>query len=221
MNLLDTWGDTGSDGINDDGSGPEVVANDTAGYRPPEWAGQPDDVNQLVYVRSNIGGYFFDAIMRTEHTSNLKITSHPVQTGANIVDHAYLEPATVVMEVAMSDAMSSLVTGQYASTPSKSVAAYEALLKLQEARLPLQVVTRLHTYQNMLIEELSAPDDVKTCYGLRCSVTLKEIFVVEVSKTTVSARPQTSGNSNRGQQSAAAPPPTILRQGEKTLKGES
>ena len=179
-------------------------------YRPPQWDGLPGDINQLVYVKTNIGGYFFDAVIRSEHSSTLRMTSHPVQTGANIVDHSYLEPATLVMEIVMSDAMDSLVPGQFTERYTKSVSAYQVLLDLQAARLPLQVLTRLKLYQNMLIEEINAPDDVKTLYGLRCSVTMREIFVVEVAKTTVSARPQTTGQSNRGTQQPVEPDQTTL-----------
>jgi hypothetical protein len=195
---------------------PAPVAETSKGpYRPQAWNGLPvDDVNQLMYIKTNIGGFFFDAIIRTEHTSTLKMTEHPVQTGANIVDHAYMEPAMLVMEIGMSDAMDSMVQGQFTSRYTKSVSAYQVLLDLQKARLPLQVLTRLNLYQNMLIEEITAPDDFKTQFGLRCTVTMKEIFVVEVSTTTVSARPQSTGSTNKG---AVQPEPmeTVARSGLK------
>lgn len=172
-------------------------------FRPPQWSGLPvDDEKQLIYIKTNIGGWFFDAVMREEHTTKIKMTEHPVQTGANIVDHAYMEPATLTMEIAMSDCMATMVKGQFTKGPTKSVSAYQLLLSLQQARLPYQVHTRLNLYKNMLIEEITAPDDYKTQFGMRCTVTLKEIFVVEVSTTTVSARPIALGKSNRGVQQA-------------------
>ena len=39
--------------------------------------------SELIYVKTNIAGYFFDAFLDMEHTSEMKITSHPVQQGAN------------------------------------------------------------------------------------------------------------------------------------------
>lgn len=199
---------------------PEGVAPMAQGpYRPPEWNGLPTDLSQLVLVKSNIGGYFFDAILRTEHTSTLKITSHPVQTGANITDHSYVEPAVLTMEIGMSDAMDSLVKDQFTGRYTKSVSAYQALLDLQQSRIPVSVLTRLRQYENMLIEEINVPDDFKTLYGLRCTVTLREIFVVEVSKTTVSARPQSSGTTNRGEVQAVEDPGTGLYNIEKAVGG--
>jgi hypothetical protein len=197
---------------------PVVAETSKTPYRPPNWKGLPvDDVNQLMYIKTNIGGFFFDAIIRTEHTSMLKITEHPVQTGANIVDHAYMEPAMVVMEIGMSDAMDTMVSGQFTSRYTKSVSAYQTLLDLQQARLPLQVHTRLNLYKNMLIEEITAPDDFKTQFGLRCTVTMKEIFVVEVSTTTVSARPQSTGSTSKGS-IQPEPLPTVAKSIEDRFK---
>lgn len=198
---------------------PAPVAETSKGpYRPQAWNGLPvDDVNQLMSIKTNIGGFFFDAIIRTEHTSSLKMTEHPVQTGANIVDHAYMEPAMIVMEIGMSDAMDSMVQGQFTSRYTKSVSAYQTLLDLQKARLPLQVHTRLNLYKNMLIEEITVPDDFKTQFGLRCTVTMKEIFVVEVSTATVSAREHSTGSTNKGAVQPE-PVPTVAKSIEDRFK---
>ena len=161
-------------------------------------------------MKSNIGGYFFDAVIREEHTSTLHITEHPVQSGANVTDHAYIEPARLVMEIGMSDAMAAVYPGQFEDADTKSVSAYRTLLELQKSRLPLAVMTRLYLYQNMLIETITAPDDHKTQYGLRCTVALREIIVVDVAETTVSARPQTTGSTQQGAVQPTEPPPTIL-----------
>lgn len=178
-------------------------------WRPPQWSNLPTEKEQLVLVKTNISGYFFDAVIREEHTSTLNITEHPVQSGANITDHAYIEPARLVMEIGMSDVMDALYPGQFEDAYTKSVSAYRTLLELQKSRMPLTVLTRLYLYQNMLIESLSAPDDYKTLYGLRCTVTLREIMVVDVPQTTVSARPQTTGSTQQGSVQPTEPPPTI------------
>lgn len=155
--------------------------------------------SEMVYVKTNIGGYFFDAVLSSDHQSELSITQHPVQTGAAVTDHAVVQPAVLTMTVGMSDAMATMVEGQFTEAYTKSVSAYRVLKQLQQLRIPLQVVTRLDTYQNMLIQSIDAPDDYKTLYGLRCTVTLQEIFVVNVEETTVSARNWSTGSTNRGQ----------------------
>jgi len=194
---------------------PLSVPQSKGPWRPPQWAGLTSDINQLVYIKTNIGGFFFDAVLREDHTESVKVTDHPVQTGANISDHAYNMPAKLTMEIGMSDAMDSIVTGQFTGWYTKSVSAYQMIKQLKEARLPLRVLTRLNLYENMIIEEINTPDDFKTLNGLRCTVTMKEIFVVEVSKTTVSTRVQTTGQTNRNNQQSVEPPPTVLGAMEK------
>lgn len=159
----------------------------TDGYRPFQWALQP----QLTYLRQqgSTTAYYFDAIIRAEHTSALRITEHPVQNGANITDHAFSLPARLALDIGMSDAMGSFVQGQWSGDSPKSVTAYQVLRKLQDDRLPLAVVTRLAAYENMLIEQIAAPDDARTLYGLRATVTLRQIIMAQVSIKKVSVRP--------------------------------
>ena len=146
-------------------------------------------ISSLVYLKTNIGGWFFDAILRSTHTSRLKITDHPVQTGAALTDHSYLEPKELTMEIGMSDTATSLIPGQFTGGWSRSVQAFRVLKELQAIRVPMQVHSRLGLYQNMLIEEISAPDDFTTLNGLRCTVTLREIIVAQVRTVKISSKP--------------------------------
>lgn len=146
-------------------------------------------ISSLVYLKTNIGGWFFDAYLRSTHTSRLKITEHPVQVGAALTDHSYLEPKELTMEIGMSDAATSLIPGQFTGGWSRSVQAFKVLQELQAIRVPIQVHSRLGLYQNMLIEEITAPDDFTTLNGLRCTVTLREIIVAQVRTVKISSKP--------------------------------
>ncbi len=167
------------------------------GYRPPQWIQLQPEL--LVYIKTNIGGLFFDAVLNTSTESSLTVTSHPVQNGANISDHAYMEPVRLSMEIAMSDAMASMVPGQFYGAYSKSISAYRALVDLQAARTPVRVQTKLNSYENMLITNISVNDDVHTQSGLRATVQLQQILIANVSSEKVSARSWTSGGAaNKG-----------------------
>ena len=167
-----------------------------------------------------IGGMYFDGIMRTEHVSRIRPTEYPVQTGATMTDHALVEPAEVTIEIMMTDAKASsymqnpmLPQGLPINPPifdhcwpdlggapdmltmakdGRSARAWMNLRKLQVQRIPITVETRLQTYHNMLIEELSAPDDVMTLHALRCTVRLREIIFAQVAQTETSARASAS-----------------------------
>lgn len=182
------------------------------GYRPLSW-GFRTSAEQLVYIQSNIGGLFFDAIMSTNTQESLTITSHPVQSGANISDHAFRNPTKISMEIMMSDVMAQRVPGQFTdgsgirgvilnmagANGSKSVSAYQRLVELQRLRMPFSVKTRLGYYDNMLIESIDAPDDVNTLHGLRCTVNMTEVLVAQVAREKVSARAwNTSKGTNKG-----------------------
>jgi hypothetical protein len=156
------------------------------------------------YFSTTQGNYVFDAYFNINHESNLAITEHPVQTGASISDHAYMEAQNVTFEIGMSDVMqdisSTAIESFGGTSSSRSVNAYKVLRKLQSDRIPIDAITRLGIYKNMLIETISAPDDNKTLYGLKATVVLKEIFVVTVTTVKISARPQKSESTNEGDQ---------------------
>ena len=156
-------------------------------------------VEDSIYVKTNIGGWFFDAVLRTAHTSRVTITEHPVESGAAMTDHSYVNPTQLVMEIGMTDVARSFVDGQFSDGWSRSTTAYKVLVDMQKQRIPLQVLTRLNLYQNMLIETIEAPDDYITLYGLRATVTMREIFVAVVETVKISARPQVTDSTARGQ----------------------
>jgi len=170
-------------------------------------------VQQLIYVKTNVAGYFFDAYFQVTHTSSATVTEHPVETGASISDHSFINPAVLEMQIGMTDVATSIIDGQFNSpgTSSRSVAAFLILDELMRQRVPLQVVTRLKVYQNMLITSISAPDDHLTLYGLKATVTFKEIFVAVVKTVKISARPQTTDSTKKGNVEPVKPDQSILK----------
>lgn len=136
-------------------------------------------VTKTMIVSPTHGRFVFDAVFSTEHRLNITTTQHPVQQGASISDHAYIEPDEVSIEVGMSDAAIS------AGGASHSVNAYEQLRAIAEARRPVTLVTRLHTYSNMVITSLSAPDDKTTMNALKATVYFQKINIVAVATMKV------------------------------------
>jgi len=201
----------------------EGVKTEPANYAPPpgdggfKYTDTSTDSGRRVVTPKNTSekNYFFDAYLKIDHQRRLTVTEHPVQTGANISDHAYLMPAVVVMEIGMSDAMDAYESGQFQGDTSKSVSAYKTLERLHEARIPLTVVTRLGKYENMIIEDIHAPDEAKTQYGLKVTVTFKQIIMATNPATKKNAA---ASDSDRAQTAvpvtdkAAVQPQSILKQ---------
>lgn len=152
----------------------------------------------LLYCKTNIGGYFFDGFMQVEHNIELQTTSNPVETGASVVDHAYVKPAELVMKVMMSDVHQSLVPGQFTGASFRSVNAWQVLRKLQSDRIPMSVFTRLGLYTNMLITKLATTDTAETFRALSAEVTLREIPVARIKTVKISSADQTTINTEMG-----------------------
>ena len=163
----------------------------------------PSEYNSLIYCKTNIGGYFFDGIMNINHTRELKITENPVETGASIVDHSYVKPATITMEVLMSDVHRSIYPGQFDGAKSRSFAAWDVLNKIQSSRIPCSVFTPLGLYNNMLVSSIEATEDSSTVYALSANVTLREIPIARIKTVKISSAPQTTNSTNLGQLEAS------------------
>lgn len=154
----------------------------------------------LLYCKTNIAGYFFDGFIKVQHEHNLKITENPVETGASVVDHAYLEPAELTMDIIVSDVHQSYVSGQFEEGDSvfRHINAWNVLRKLQEDRIPVSVFTKLQLYDNMLIKSLSAVDMDETFRALSCSVVLRGIPIARVRTVKISKAPQTTTETESG-----------------------
>jgi len=162
-----------------------------------------------------IGRLYFDAILKTDHTLKLTTTEHPVESGPNVVDHSYMEPSEVSMEIGVSD---SAVNPANFGKGARSVTAFNELAKLQASGEPFTVITRLKIYRNMVIGTLTAPDDFSTMHALKAFVMMHEVPMVETQTVTISprasAQPQKTGSTNSGAKQPDASPPqqSILRQ---------
>lgn len=146
----------------------------------------------LLYCKTNIGGFFFDGFIEVSYEHTLEVTSNPVETGAAVTDHAYVNPRKLQMRIRMSDVHQSLVAGQFEGGWSRSVKAWNVLDKMQTARIPVMVGTQLGMYPNMLITSLKADEDQETYRGLYATVELTEIPIARVKTVEISAASQTT-----------------------------
>lgn len=177
-----------------------------------------------------IGGLAFDGIMKTEHNLEVKPTQYPVQTGVVMTDHAIVLPNVLDIDIMVSDANPGnslngiktgnslldaavdfgvrrfLTNGNVIAGNNRAVNAFEILSAMSAARIPVTVITRLGTYYNMLLTKISVPDDVQTQYALRASLHFEEIVVADVMEVTVSARSQTTNQTNGGNKAVTEAP---------------
>lgn len=138
-----------------------------------------------------IGPVPIEVVMREKHQSSLTITKVPVEVGADMTDHAYVNPATLSLEVADAGA----------------AATWAALERFQSSRVPFTIVTGLKVYRNMLISNIEADRDATHSRILNGKVDLDEVLI---ANTAVEADPSggtrsssTAGGATSGQQGGA------------------
>ena len=158
----------------------------------------------------SLGGYIFDAYLRVSHNRRMAVTQHPVETGAAITDHAYLEPVTFDIEIGMTDTTMGKIPSQFSglnllytnsSIKSRSVKAYDLLVEMQKTRVPYEFVCRYGTFK-VVVEDINPIDDYTTKYALRANVHLRQIIMTASSSKTISADPYTTDSLNRGAQNS-------------------
>lgn len=117
-----------------------------------------------------VGPVALDVIIKESHKTEIGITGEPIETGAEVNDHAYIKPKRLTLEIA----------------DNKATATYNALIALQESRFPFYMLTGLTIYKNMLIQTISVERDKDTYAILSGTIELQEVIIVDTAYATTS-----------------------------------
>lgn len=144
-----------------------------------------------------IDGYEIDVAIREEHAFENEITEHPVEQGADIVDHVRARPIVVTLEGCVSDTPIGDLATRRSETTLPSREAFDRLLAVRNARLPVTIATSLRVYTDMILESLTTPRDATTGDALAFTARFRQIRLVEVTRVAVDI-PRVQGKTNRG-----------------------
>jgi len=137
-------------------------------------------IAQLIVKKGNyINKIQLDIIITEGASTSSRVTSNPVEFGANINDHVIIEPMTFTVSGVVSNVSSNIsdtLSGGLGLIKSKL--AWEDLLKLQIDRTPFKLVQGLKEYPNVVIISLSEQQDKDTSNGLFFEATMKELIYV-------------------------------------------
>lgn len=136
-----------------------------------------------------IGPIPIDVIVKEQHETELGITQNPIETGAEITDHAYRKPKRLTLDIA---------DGAAAET-------FNALVRFQESRIPFTIVSGLFAYPNMLIASNKFTRDATFSNVLNGTVELQEIIIVNTAYAVAEDGDQGSSAKNRSVGRAARP----------------
>jgi hypothetical protein len=134
-----------------------------------------------------LGTIAIQATLEETLEHDLEVTEHPVQSGAAITDHSFLRPKEITIRCGWSNSNNSSVastvlaafTGGSLSTSDYVSGVYSQLLQLQQSRQKFSVVGTLLTYPNMLMTSLSIDRDKDSSSALMCTVTCREVIIVD------------------------------------------
>lgn len=127
----------------------------------------------ILFPRS-IGPVKVDAVIKEIIESRLRITEMPIEFGADVTDHAYVEPMRITIEGIIGGSLLSSSSGGRAI----AVAAWQALKALQQSREPFTLISGLDVHRNILIESLIAERDKDHSMVLKFTADLREIQIV-------------------------------------------
>jgi hypothetical protein len=149
-------------------------------------------VIQSIFVRPRkIGSFVADVTIEERHEDVMRVTEHPVERGSNISDHAYKQPAKVIIKCGWSNSslhvadilssgdLLSLIDPDYVKT------VYARFLSLQSSRSLFGVQTGKRAYTNMIITRLSAVTDDKSENALMLTVECQEVIMATTQTVDV------------------------------------
>lgn len=164
---------------------------------------------QKLFIRNKkaIGGIELDAVLVESHDNQVRLTKNPIELGANVTDHAVIEPKRIFITAQVSDTplglaafgqIVDLVTGLFGTSTSQNItrsnAAYNAIVQLMELREPIEVQTKLRLYQNMIITNLAVTQDKDSSRIVLMNLTLEELLIVESQIVQLSSDQLESGS---------------------------
>lgn len=148
-----------------------------------------------------IGPVPLDVFMSEKHEHTLGITSDPIETGAEVNDHAYLKPMRLTLRIGSKNAAET----------------FNALKQFQASRVPFTIVSGLFQYTNMLIASLQAERDEAYSRVLSGTVDLQEVIIVDTAYAGVGTDDQAGKSGEAGGKKslrAAAPSPNKTKPGD-------
>lgn len=159
----------------------------------------------------SVGPVSVNVVVREKHSFEIGITSNPIETGAEVNDHAYVMPKKLTLEIADGNATETLA----------------ALVALQESRVPFVCVSGWHVYRNMLVKAINADRDAAFSKVLRATVDLQEVIIVDTAYAageggaTNGERGKTAGQSKKLSPSRAKDDATAKRSVGTVQRGDS
>lgn len=128
------------------------------------------------------GSIVFDAVTNFDPKFSTKVTSFPVEDGAEISDHIVNENPKFTLSAVISDASAGLNPEKGDMTESD---AYKGLLNLRDRQELVSLLTPRDTYSDLVVTEIGFPKAVGDGLSLKLELSFEKIRRVSSELTTV------------------------------------
>lgn len=149
--------------------------------------------NVLIRPKRMIDTIAVQVVVSEQATDTLTITKQPVQQGASITDHAYMEPTVFAHTIYFQDNLSTSLSK-----------IYDQLLALQSSAEPFDIVTPKRIYHHMLMASLGQTTDKLTENCLAIHASYQQVILVPILSAAVprsrQKNPAASGATQSGGQ---------------------
>lgn len=135
---------------------------------------QPLTIQSLFGKKRTIGPVNVQTIVNESTVDTLTITKQPIQVGASITDHAFMEPTSFSNNILFS-----------ANLTQSLATIYTNLQTLQSSRIPFDVITPKRIYHNMLLTSLGQTTDRVTENVLAIHCTFTSVIFVTIAAGVV------------------------------------
>lgn len=152
-----------------------------------------------------IDGYEIDAAISEVHSLRAEVSSHPLESGADVVEHRRKMPRSITVEGVVSDTPIgplakrrqefAVINGKSSALPSDE--AYARLKDLHDTGRAVTIESSLDTFDDMVLTDLNVPRDRNTGEAFRFSATFVEIRFVATDRAPVDL-PRAKDRQNRG-----------------------
>ena len=167
------------------------------------------------FLNTIFGSITFDAVLSEDILASSVITSNPIETGAEINDHIYINPKSFTISAGVSDTPLAITSSDLFTSlgvvgesggAGRRVTAWDIMNQLHEAGEPFVVTAGLETIQNMVISSLSAPNDAEVSGSLIFTATLTQVIIVDTEESQlteaqlkdIQTKQQATSNKSKG-----------------------
>lgn len=151
----------------------------------------------------------FDATISQSHDGESDITDQPIEKGADLSDHVRPMPRTLDLEVLVTDYPLSVRGGGIGEPgfTGRAQGIFDTLDKMREDATECRVVTRLRTYDSMLVKAVRTVVDNKLKKALRLQITFKRVTIATSQSVPVQVAANRTGQSSasKGPQQTTQP----------------